>query len=171
MLAVSSDCVSDRLADTRTNGRTRTTSRSPTRFMVVTRIIWRAPLASPAGGRRSLLRVPPGRSLPLIEPRMMFSMRSGRVAKCVSPSSEANTAPPISAAPLRPVRIVPENHCARDAAAIDRIAAAAVDRKWRLVAEIDGLVEPRSVLSAPPSVVQIAVPCTRGYTPSDRDAQ
>src|SRR5207253_2933342 len=43
-------------------------------------------------------------------PRSAASTRSGRAAKLASPSSATNTAPPISAAPQRPVRIVPENH-------------------------------------------------------------
>ena len=38
------------------------------------------------------------------------STRSGMVAKLVSPSSAANTAPLMRAAPHRPVRIVPLNH-------------------------------------------------------------
>ena len=43
-------------------------------------------------------------------PRSALSTRSGTVAKLVSPSSDAKTAPPIRAAPQTPVRIVPENH-------------------------------------------------------------
>ena len=47
----------------------------------------------------------------------------------------------------------------RDAAAIDRIAGAAVHRKRRLVAEIDRLViQPRPVVGAPPSVIQSPSP-------------
>ena len=44
-------------------------------------------------------------------PRNAVSTRSGAVAKLVSPSSDAKTAPPIRAAPQSPVRIVPLNHC------------------------------------------------------------
>ena len=99
-----------RFEDTRTNGRTRTTSRLPERLVIETRMTWRAELVSPAGGRRSALRGPDDRSA--IAPRNAPSARSGMAAKCASPSSDVNTAPPISAAPQRPVRIVPENHWA-----------------------------------------------------------
>ena len=44
-------------------------------------------------------------------PRSAVSTRSGTAAKLVSPSSDAKTAPPMRAAPQKPVRIVPENHC------------------------------------------------------------
>ncbi len=58
MLADSSDTESERLPATRMNGRTRTISRLPLpRVVVDTRMTWRAALASPGGGRRSVLRV------------------------------------------------------------------------------------------------------------------
>ena len=68
-----------RLADTRTNGRTRTTSRSPARLVTLTRMVWRDALDSLAGGSRSLLRG--WRSA--VSPRRAASMRSGMVAKLV----------------------------------------------------------------------------------------
>jgi len=46
-----------------------------------------------------------------IAPRNALSTRSGTLAKVISPSSDAKTAPPIRAAPHRPVRMVPLNHC------------------------------------------------------------
>ena len=49
----------------------------------------------------------------------------------------------------------------RDAAAIDHAAGAAIDRKRRLVAEIDGRIRSGSVC-ARPSVIQSSSPCTRG---------
>ena len=55
----------DRLPDTRTNGRTRTTSRLPTVVVVQTRMTWRERLISPAGGRRSLLRGQAALSAPM----------------------------------------------------------------------------------------------------------
>ena len=58
MLAESSVSDSDRLPATRTNGRTRTSSRLPTWVVVLTRMTWRWELISPAGGSRSLLREP-----------------------------------------------------------------------------------------------------------------
>ncbi len=61
--------------------------------------------------RRSALRGPAGRSPPMA-PRSALSIRSGTPAKWASPSSDVKTAPPIRAAPHRPVRIVPENHWA-----------------------------------------------------------
>ena len=44
-------------------------------------------------------------------PRSAPSTRSGTLAKVISPSSDAKTAPPMRAAPHRPVRMVPLNHC------------------------------------------------------------
>ena len=107
ILAESSEVDSARLVSTRTSGRTRTTSRLPTLLMVETRMIWRAALASPIGGSLSLLRV----VFSLSALRTAASKRWARSAKLVSPSREAKTAPPIRAAPHRPVRIVPLNHC------------------------------------------------------------
>src|SRR5262249_1473307 len=49
--------------------------------------------------------------MPLTAPRRAASTRSGTVAKLVSPSSAAKTAPLMRAAPQRPVRTVPLNHC------------------------------------------------------------
>ena len=68
-------------------------------------------LDSPAGGSRSLLRLASLSPIAPMAPRSVLSIRSGTVAKLVSPSSDAKTAPPIRAAPQTPVRIVPENHC------------------------------------------------------------
>src|SRR5262249_3948935 len=79
---------------------------------VDTRMTWRAALASPGGGRRSALRVTLATrsAMPLTAPRTAASTRSGTVAKLVSPSSAAKTAPLMRAAPQRPVRTVPLNH-------------------------------------------------------------
>ena len=114
MLAESCDTESDRLPATRMNGRTRTISRLPLpRVVVETRITSRAALNSPGEGMRSVLRAALAmRSVaPATAWRSTASTRSGTVAKLVSPSSAANTAPPMSAAPHRPVRMVPLNHC------------------------------------------------------------
>ncbi len=111
--AESSDTESERLPATRTNGRTRTISRllAP-RMVVETRMTWRAALYSPGGGRRSALRVAFDRRSATLAAasRISASTRCGTVAKLVSPSSAAKTAPLISAAPQRPVRMVPLNH-------------------------------------------------------------
>ena len=93
------------------NGRTRITSRLPTRVTVETRTTWRAAADSLGGGRRSLLCRLAFLSLAPNAPRSAPSTRSGTLAKVISPSSDAKTAPPIRAAPHRPVRIVPLNHC------------------------------------------------------------
>ena len=85
-------------------------SRLPTRSARETRITWRAAVASLGGGRRSVLRVV-AFSLAPNAPRSAPSMRSGTEAKVVSPSSAVKTAPPIRAAPHKPVRMVPLNHC------------------------------------------------------------
>ena len=114
MFADSSETVSDRLPATRMKGRTRTISRLPlARVVVETRITSRAAFASPGGGSRSALRVMLAtRSAMLVAvARSVASTRSGTVAKLVSPSSAAKTAPPIRAAPQSPVRMVPLNHC------------------------------------------------------------
>ena len=113
MLAESSDTESDRFPATRMKGRTRTISRLPLpRLVVDTRMTCRAALASPGGGRRSVLRatLATRSAMPLTAPRTAASTRSGTVAKLVSPSSAAKTAPLIRAAPQRPVRTVPLNH-------------------------------------------------------------
>ena len=113
MLADSSDTVNDRFPATRMKGRTRTISRLPLpRLVVETRMTWRAALASPGGGRRSFLRAEfvTRSEMPPATPRSAPSTRSGTVAKLLSPSRAANTAPPIRAAPHRPARIVPLNH-------------------------------------------------------------
>ena len=92
--------------------RVRTSSRSRTRVDVGTRSVWRVTLGSLIAGSRSALRKVLSRSpRPEIAPRSAISTRSGAVAKLVSPSSDAKTAPPINAAPHSPVKIVPLNHC------------------------------------------------------------
>ena len=139
MLAESSDTESERLPAIRTNGRTRTISRllAP-RVVVVTRMTWRVALDSPGGGKRSALRLLPARSaVPPTRLRSAASTRSGTVAKLVSPSSAAKTAPPMRAAPQRPVRIVPLNHWTDTRRRSTRPPVLAVDRQRRLVAEID----------------------------------
>ena len=112
MLAESSDTESDRLPATRTKGRTRTISRLPLpRLVVDTRMTCRAALASPGGGRRSALRVATRSTMRITALRSAPSTRSGTVAKLVSPSRAAKTAPLIRAAPQRPVRMTPLSHC------------------------------------------------------------
>ena len=112
MLAESSETDSARLPETRTKGRMRTSSRSRSRVVMGRRRIWRAMLGSVMAGRRSVLRMPLKRPpMPATAPRKAVSTRSGAEAKLVSPSSEAKTAPPMSAAPHSPVRMVPLNHC------------------------------------------------------------
>ena len=113
MLAESWDTDSDKLPATRMKGRTRTISRLPLpRVVVDTRMTWRAALASPGGGRRSVLRVALAtRSVMApMAPCKALSTRSGTVAKLVSPSRAAKTAPLMSAAPQRPVRMTPLSH-------------------------------------------------------------
>src|SRR5262249_23726810 len=102
--------VIDRLPEIRTNGRTRITSRLPTRVTVEMRTRLREAVDSPGGGRRSLLRKLTLRSLAPNAPGSALSTRSGTLANVVSPSREAKTAPPMRAAPHRPVRMVPLNH-------------------------------------------------------------
>src|SRR5581483_11792996 len=111
ILAERSLVVIDRLPEMRMNGRTRITSRLPTRVAVETRTTLRAAAASLGGGRRSLLCRLTRRSAEPNAPRNAPSTRSGMRAKVISPSSDAKTAPPMRAAPQRPVRIVPLNHC------------------------------------------------------------
>ncbi len=108
MLADSSEVDSARLLATRTKARTRTISRLPTRLVWVSRMTRRWLLVSVGGGSRSDLRTVAARSF---EPRSASCTRSGTVAKLLWPSSDAKTAPPMRAAPHRPVRIVPLNHC------------------------------------------------------------
>src|SRR5271165_3881515 len=89
------------------------TSRSPTRFVVVTLMTLRLAFDSAGVGSRSALRMAATMRSPNApsEPRSAVSSRSGMLAKLASPSRAAKTAPPIRAAPHRPVRIVPLNHC------------------------------------------------------------
>ena len=110
IFAERSETVSERLPAMRTNGRTRTTSWLPTRLMVETRITCRANVGSSAVGSRSLLCVPFS-APPPSAPRSATSTRSGKDAKLASPSRDVKTAPPMRAAPLKAVRIVPANHC------------------------------------------------------------
>ena len=93
------------------NGSTRFTSRLRTFAGIEKRTFCRAALDSPGGGSRSLLCRLADLSPPLKAPRSAPSTRSGSLAKVISPSSDAKTAPPIRAAPQRPVKIVPLNHC------------------------------------------------------------
>ena len=88
-------------------------SRSRTRVLVGTRSdLARDTRLAERGKPVSLVRRRSDRSpTPPSAPRNAVSTRSGAAAKLVSPSREAKTAPPIRAAPHRPVRIVPLNHC------------------------------------------------------------
>jgi hypothetical protein len=87
-LADRAEVDSARLDITRTNGRMRTTSRSPTRVLVDTRITCRALGVSGSGCSLSALRVTGCRSVPSV-PRRAASRRSGTAAKWASPSSAA----------------------------------------------------------------------------------
>ena len=112
MLAENSDAVSERLPETRTNERERTSSRSRTRVLIGTRNICRTIFGSVMAASRSVLRIPLKRPpMPASAPRKAVSTRSGAEAKLVSPPSEAKTAPPMSAAPHSPVKMAPLNHC------------------------------------------------------------
>src|SRR5215831_292273 len=102
ILAESSEVESARLLEMRVRGLTRGTSRSPTFVIVVMRMTWRAALVSVTGGKRSLLR-----AVARLPPRSVDSTRSGLAAKWASPSRAAKTAPPMRAAPHKPVKIVP----------------------------------------------------------------
>src|SRR5205823_11922373 len=62
---------------------------------VETRMILRDAVDSFGGGRRSLLCSVAARSAAPNAPRSAPSTRSGTLAKVISPSSEAKTAPPI----------------------------------------------------------------------------
>jgi hypothetical protein len=88
-LAESSDVVSERLAMMRTNGRMRTTSRSPTLLVTEARMSCRALGASATGWSLSALRVIAWRSGPMMVPRSEASKRSGMAAKLASRSSAA----------------------------------------------------------------------------------
>ena len=131
----------------------RTSSRSRTRVLVGTRTIWRATLGSLTAASRSVLRTPLKRSpMPASAPRNAVSTRSGAVAKLVSPSSEAKTAPPIRAAPHKSGQYRAAEPLHREPAPVDQTAVAPIHRKRRLVAEIDGLgIEP-PICAAQPSL-------------------
>ena len=142
MLAESSDTESDRLPATRTNGRTRTISRLPTpRVVVDTRMTWRAALASPGGGRRSVLRVTLAMrsAMPIARRAARLRRAPARWRNWSRRRATAKTAPPIRAAPQRPVRIVPLNHCTETRRRSTRPLRLAVDRQRRFVAEVDVL--------------------------------
>jgi hypothetical protein len=72
----------------RTYGRIRTTSRSPMRVVLETRMTWRALGVSITGWSLSALRVTAWRSGPRV-PRRLASTRSGMAAKLASRSSAA----------------------------------------------------------------------------------
>ena len=102
-------------------------------------MIWRATLGSLSSRSRSVLWIDAQAAGAADRAAQCHFDAFGGGGKLVSPSSEAKTAPPIRAAPHKPVRIVPQNHCNGNPAAVDQAAGAAVDRKRRLVAEINGL--------------------------------
>ena len=128
---------------------------------------WRAALVSPAGGSRSLLR---SASLSLIAPmapRSALSMRSGtrgEIGLAVE-RRKNGAAHQGRAADAGQDRAGKPLH--RDAAAIDDAAGAAVDRKRRLVAEIDGRRNgARALRAAQLHLIQARVPSARGCAPT-----
>ena len=134
IFADNSDTESDRLADTRTNGRTRTTSRLPTRLVIDRRTTWRAPLDSPAGGSLSALRAPASRSTRAAQ-RALDALRQRREMRLAVERCEDGAAHEGRAAKAgqdragKPLR--------RNATAVDDAMRLAVDRQRRLVAEVD----------------------------------
>ncbi len=152
--------------------RARTAARAPPRgrrprLVVETRRIWRAALASPTGGSRSLLRV---RRL-VADARRAAPLRSAPAlaAKFVSPSSDAKTAPPIRAAPHRPVRIVPLNHWTETRRrSTPTPVSPSTDSGGSLPRSIVVGIVARPVRAAQPAVVQVRRPLTAGGSRANR---
>ena len=131
--------VSDRFEATRTNGRTRTISRSPARMVVEMRITWRAALASPERGSLSVLRaVCATRSAGegAAQRRLDPFGQGGEVRLAVERDVDRAAHQRGAAEPGEDRAGEPLNG---DAAAIDDADGRAVDKQWRFVAEIDRL--------------------------------
>ena len=165
ILAESSETVSERLPETRTKGRVRTSSRSRTRVEVGMRSICRATLGSVMAASRSVLRNPVDVLADAVERaaqrRLDALRRRGEIGFAVERSkngaahqgSAAQSGQDRAAEPLQ-----------REPAPVDQTARAPVDRKRRLVAEIDGLGLEPPICAAQPSLVQDHVPCSRDRT-------
>ena len=103
--------MSDRFEATRTNGRTRTISRSPARVVVEMRITWRAALVSPEAGSLSVLRVDlrgalgagEGAAQRRLDPLGQRGEIRFAVERDIDRAAHQRGA-------AQPVRIVPENH-------------------------------------------------------------
>ena len=152
MLADSSEVDSARLPATRTNARTRTTSRLPTRLVWVSRMTRRWVLDSLTGGSRSALRAVAARSLGAAQRELHALGNGGEIALAVErrengaahESRAAQTGQDCSAEPLH-----------RHAAAIDEIVGFAVNRQRRLMAEVDVIgLATRPICAAPFAVIQ-----------------
>ena len=156
-LAANSVLVSVRLADTRTNGRVRTTSRSPT--LVVVLIAEHLARGVGFAGRRQPVALAVG--------ELVADRADGAAQRALDPLGHGGeigfaverrkngAAHQSRAADAGQNRAGKPLH--RDAAAIDDAAGAAIDRKRRLVAEIDGRIRSGSVC-ARPGVIQTVVP-------------
>ena len=139
-LAESSEVVSDRFEATRTNGRTRTISRSPARVVVEMRITWRAALVSPVGGSLSVLRVTCGDALVAgqraAQRRLDPLGQGGEIGFAVERDIDRAAHQRGAAKPGQDRAGKPLDG---DAAAIDEAGGRAIDKQWRLIAEIDRL--------------------------------
>ena len=156
-LAANSVLVIVRLADTRTSGRVRTTSRSPT--LVVLLIAQH--LAGGAGfaGRRQPVALAVGELVADradgAAQRALDPLRHGGEIGFAVERGKNGAAHQGRAADAGQDRAGKPLH--RNAAAIDDAAGAAIDRKRRLVAEIDGRIRSGSVC-ARPGVIQTSSP-------------
>ena len=165
MLAANSVVVSVRLADDANDRGACAPLRGRRRgWSWQMRMIWRVALASPAGGSRSLLRC---------AGELVADAADGAAQRALDPLGHGGeigfaverrkngAAHQGRAADAGQDRAGKPLH--RDAAAIDDAAGAAIDRKRRLIAEVE---RPRRLcarcVAARPAVIQIVVPCTRG---------
>ena len=158
--AESSEVVSDRFEATRTNGRTRTISRSPARVVVEMRINWRAALVSPVGGSLSLLRVDRGDALVAGQraaQRRLDPLGQGREIRLAVERDIDRAAHQRRAAQAGQDRAgEPLNG---DAAAIDQAGRRAIDQQRRFVAEIDRLERcSQTIWIAPFALIQAPCP-------------
>ena len=160
-LAANSVLVIVRLADTRTSGRVRTTSRSPTLVVVLMRSTWRRGVGF--AGRRQAVALAVGELVADradgAAQRALDPLRHGGEIGLAVERRKNGAAHQSRAADAGQDRAGKPLH--RNAAAIDDAAGAAIDRKRRLVAEIDGRIRSGSVC-ARPGVIQPLSPCTRG---------
>ena len=152
MLAESSEVDSARLLATRTNARTRTISRLPTRLVWVSRMTRRWALDSLGGGRRSDLRAVAARSLGAAQRELHALGHGGEIALAVErrkngAAHESRAAQTGQDCPAEPLY--------RYATAIDEIAGFTVNGQRRLMAEVDMIgLATRPVCAAPFAVIQ-----------------